>query len=104
MLDDIPDTACDRPAFRATQGLNLLGDIRPVEVRVIHPFTGREAPQQAALPLGPRVKVEIVVAHAERRYHHTASSPTRAPARAAMPLLRSPTGWNREADQPAISS
>jgi hypothetical protein len=47
----------------AAHGLDLLSDIRPIQVSVVHQFTGGPSAEQLSLVLGPQQNVSFVFAH-----------------------------------------
>src|SRR5689334_24053714 len=50
----------------AAHGLNLLSDVRPIQLSVVHQLAPGTTAQQRALSLGPGEDVGIVVAHGAR--------------------------------------
>src|SRR5690349_17543881 len=57
------DTARYCTTLRAPHRLDLLSNIWPIEIRVIHTLSRREAAQQFTLPHAPCIDVDIVVTH-----------------------------------------
>jgi len=60
----LDEQRCDGMQLAPAHVLDLLGNVRPIEIRVVHPFSGGDPSQQLALAFRPGQDVGVVeIAH-----------------------------------------
>src|SRR5947209_15459779 len=104
-----PPASVERHAPAARPRLDLLGDVRPIDLRAVHKLPSCHAAEQSTLMLGPEEEIGFVITHAATLCQVDATGARPSPGRdpmAAVPRVpagaarRKPTfrrGWATEA-------